>query len=206
MRKKSHISLARLLLANMKVQDLNNHKKAFYIGSILPDLTPSFLTRRHTIDETFDILVNEIKRVTVNYDVIRGINGYYARRLGVITHYLSDYCTYPHNSIFKGTMKEHIYYEKALKFSLRDYVGKDEAKMDRENHTTIHSLEDIIEFIQNTHREYIKAIKAVKVDIQYIVYLCHKVVDVILRFFETTTAKLYGTEHKNTYKLEYLQI
>lgn len=206
MRKKSHISLAKLLLANMKVQGLNNHRKAFYIGSILPDIKPSFLTKRHTIDETFEILIKEIKRITVDYDINKGINGYYARHLGVITHYLADYCTYPHNTIFNGTVTDHVYYEKELKFYLRDYVELDEAKRDREQSDTSHSLEEIIQFIRATHKEYVKVANAVKVDIQYIIHLCHKVVDTILSFLEAATNKLLNPDYQNTYAIEYLHI
>jgi len=61
MRKKSHISLAKYLVDSMGVQDLQEHKKSFYIGSIIPDLKPSFLTKRHTIEDTFETLINEIK-------------------------------------------------------------------------------------------------------------------------------------------------
>ncbi len=188
MRKKSHISLARYLIDNMQVQGLENHKKAFYIGSILPDLKPSFITKKHTIEETFEDLINEIKKITVDYDMNKGINGYYARHLGVITHYLSDYCTFPHNSIFEGSIKDHIYYEKDLKFQLREYVNREEAV--RERSQTFHTFEEIIGYIKKTHKEYLKAIKVVHVDIQYIIDLCYKVVDAILCFFEIAFDKL----------------
>lgn len=184
MRKKSHLSLAKLLLTNMKMQDLSEHKKAFYLGSILPDLKPSFLTKKHTIDETFGILIEEIRKVTVDYDVNKGINGYYARHLGVITHYLADYCTYPHNLEFTGTITEHMTYEKELKHMMKDYNHHEAARRDREKHGISHSLEEIERFILRTHREYRKALKAVKIDIQFIHYLCHKVVDAILGIFE----------------------
>ena len=36
MRKKSHISLARYIVANTKDEELKKHKLSFYIGSILP--------------------------------------------------------------------------------------------------------------------------------------------------------------------------
>ena len=105
MRKKSHISLAKFLMNNMEFKDLNEHKKAFYVGSILPDCSPSFLTRKHTIEETFPILINEIKKITVDYDMEQGITTYYCRHLGVVTHYLADYFTFPHNSNFQGNIK-----------------------------------------------------------------------------------------------------
>ncbi len=184
MRKKSHISLAKYLMNNLNVQDLHDHKKAFYIGSILPDIKPSFLTKRHTIDETFDILMDEIKKITIDYDINKGINSYYARHLGVITHYLSDYCTFPHNSIFTGTLSEHCYYEKELKHSLREFVLSASAQRERTEYKKSHTIEEIGHFILKTHREYLRAIKTVKADIHYIIELCFKVVDAILMFFE----------------------
>jgi hypothetical protein len=190
LRKKSHISLAKFIVNNVQVDDLNEHKKAFYIGSILPDLKPSFLTRRHTIDETFDTLIDEIRKITVEYDVNRGISGYYARHLGVITHYLADYCTFPHNAVFDGSMTEHVYYEKELKHSLKEYVLSEDAKRDRVMNQPSQTIDEIIHLIRKTHKEYLKALKAVKEDIHFIVDLCYKVVDALLLFFELACKKL----------------
>lgn len=172
----------------MDVQDLHEHKKAFYFGSILPDLKPSFLTKRHNIDETLLDLIEEIKKITVDYDAGKGINGYFARHLGVITHYLSDYCTFPHNSIFEGNMKDHIQYEKKLKDSFNEYVNCNDIHMKR--NYTFHTLDEIIQIILSTHNEYIHALKAVKEDIQYIIRLCYKVVDAILVFADMAIKKL----------------
>ena len=56
MRKKSHISLAHYLMNSEGMESIQHHKGAFYIGSILPDCVPSFLVRKHTIEESFDVL------------------------------------------------------------------------------------------------------------------------------------------------------
>ena len=53
MRKKSHISLARYMVENLKDEELKRHKFSFYLGSILPDIKPSFLYKRHEMDGTF---------------------------------------------------------------------------------------------------------------------------------------------------------
>lgn len=193
MRKKSHISLAKFLVDNMQVQDLTDHRKAFYIGSVLPDLKPSFLTKRHTIEETFGILIEEIKKITVDYDINKGINGYYARHLGVITHYLSDYCTYPHNNIFNGSITEHVHYENDLKHSLKKYVTCGDNQRERKENQLFGSVDEIVRVIVQTHKEYLKALKNVHKDIQYIIELCFKVVDLILRFFEMAMS---GLTHK----------
>lgn len=190
MRKKSHISLAHYLMNSAGMEDLIEHKKSFYIGSIMPDCTPSFITRRHSIDETFDVLRKEMQKITENYDANEGITGYYCRHLGVVTHYIADYFTFPHNSIFTGSIKEHCTYENELKKSFRTYLKSADAKRVREKNGTFHTVDDICKFIITMHDKYLTAIKEVKQDCLYIVELCHRVVDAILQILELEIAKL----------------
>lgn len=184
MRKKSHISLAGYLLRSMNFEGLFQHKKAFYYGSILPDCVPSFITRRHSIDETFDILRDEIIKITDNYEMEKGITRYYTRHLGVVTHYIADYFTFPHNRIYEGSMKEHCVYENELKFALREYVRSEDAIIERAKNTLLKTVDEILNFIKEMHEEYLKLASKVKVDCKYIVEMCHKVVDAILQIFE----------------------
>lgn len=163
---------------------LQQHKKSFYLGSILPDCTPSFVTRRHSIDETLDILKKEINKITVQYNFEKGLSSYYCRHLGIITHYVADYFTFPHNKVFHGNLKDHCIYEKDLKFAIRSYVNSEEAKQVREKNPSFQTVDEIIAFIKAAHNEYLSVIKAVNLDCMYIVRLCHKVVDAILQFFE----------------------
>jgi hypothetical protein len=188
MRKKSHISLASYLMENMETEELKNHKKAFYIGSILPDCVPSFVTRRHNIDETFDLLKEEIIKITDNYDMNKGITGYYCRHLGVITHYIADYFTFPHNKIFTGTMREHCSYEKELKFAFKSYVNSEGVQCIPKRQEEFQTVDEICNFIKEMHEEYLKAMKAIKMDCMYIVKLCQRVVEAILMIFKISFA------------------
>lgn len=188
MRKKSHISLASYLMENMETEELKNHKKAFYIGSILPDCVPSFVTRRHNIDETFDLLKEEIVKITDNYDMNKGITGYYCRHLGVITHYIADYFTFPHNKIFTGTMREHCSYEKELKFAFKSYVNSEGVHCIPKRQEEFQTVDEICNFIKEMHEEYLKAMKAIKMDCMYIVKLCQRVVEAILMIFKISFA------------------
>lgn len=186
MRKKSHISLAKYILESKGMEELNKCKKSFYVGSILPDCVPSFLTRKHNIEETLDLLKTEISKVTDKYDVTKGINTYFCRHLGMIIHYVADYFTFPHNSIYPGTMMEHCYYEKELKFAFRKYVKSEQAKRNRLLESAYNTPEEIVGFVKSMHDEYLKAIKRISVDCHYIVELCFRVVDAILHYFENS--------------------
>jgi len=198
MRKKSHICLAKYLLNSQGMERLQEHRKAFYLGSILPDCTPSFITRRHTIEETFEILEKEIRKITVDYDFNKGMGRYYCRHLGIITHYVADYFTYPHNSIYPGTMAEHCKYEKELKFAFRSYVKTEGAQRKRSQALRIYTVEELCDFIRQMHDLYLKAVKKIEVDCEYIVQICHQLVDGILAFFESMSEKMAGDYYIRT--------
>lgn len=189
MRKKSHISVARYLVNSTGMEYLQDYRKSFYLGSILPDCVPSFITRRHCIEDTIDILKKEIDNVTLNYDAEKGLTPYFCRHLGVITHYVADYFTFPHNAKFPGNIKDHCAYEEDLKHAIRKYVASNEAKKVREKNGLFGSSDEIIAFIYSAHKEYLNLINQVKLDCMYIVELCHKVVDAILQLFEIAVAK-----------------
>lgn len=182
MRKKSHISLAWYLMNSQGMENLKEHKNWFYIGSILPDCVPSFLVRRHSYEDSFPVLEKEIKKLIGHYNPQKGINAYCSRRLGVITHYISDYFTFPHNNNYPGNLADHCSYEENLKHALRRYVHSEEAKKARQVNGTFKTTDDILAFVRRMHDEYMKIQSAVQRDCEYIVELCHRVVDALLQY------------------------
>ena len=183
MRKKSHISLARYLVNSKGMEELLAHKKAFYIGSIWPDCTISFIYRRHSKEKTFSIMRKELEKLAESYHK-KGINGKFCRHLGIITHYIADYFTYPHNEFYTGSIKDHCIYEKELKFYLREYVKTEEARRERLKNLNVESIDEICELIERKHKEYAKELKIVKQDCVYIVAINHMVVDMFLCYLE----------------------
>ena len=190
MRKKSHISLAWYLMNNEGMESVKHHKGAFYIGSILPDCIPSFLVRKHTIEDSFDVLEKEISKLVSHFDPIRGLDSYTCRHLGVITHYVADYFTFPHNQNFPGNLKDHCIYEEELKKELRKYVRKPEVERGRLSES-VHTPEAILSFVQRMHQIYMRMQSGVKRDCEYIIELCHTVVDALLILFEELTKQLH---------------
>lgn len=184
MKKKSHLSLARYLIDGIQVEELEIYRKSFLFGSILPDCTPSFVTKRHTITGTFEMLKEEILAITQNYDCSQGINSEFCRRLGVVTHYIADYFTFPHNSVFKGTIKEHISYEFKLMDYFKEYLSSGKADIFILSGNNFNSAENIFAYIKEKHVEYIKGIKEISIDCRYIVQLCINVVKSILQMVE----------------------
>ncbi len=184
MRKKSHISLAMYLVNNVDTSELFRHRRSFYIGSILPDCKPSFLTTRHEFDGTFQMVKERILKLTTQADFVSGDSGSYMRDLGQIIHYVADYFTYPHNEIYDGSLKDHCVYEKMLKFSLREYIRSGEAQRNQKQPTRFDTPQALFAFIQKAHEEYLKMKHSVEEDCLYIVRICHQVVTSILNLFQ----------------------
>ena len=146
MRKKSHILLARYLADQMTVSEsLQSHRKAFCLGNIfLPDIRPSFVTKRHEFFGTFDEIQEKLKKL-----VEEGMDQYkervFWRRLGEIFHYIADYFTFPHNKTFTGSLVEHNSYEKELKNRLKSCIRNQvfryqTAEMSFENMDSLQSI------------------------------------------------------------------
>lgn len=194
MRKKSHISLARYLMNSEGMESIQRHKGVFYIGSVLPDCLPSFIVRKHTIEDSFNVVEKEFRKMVSHFDPTEGLDRRFFIHLGVITHYVSDYFTFPHNANYDGKLKDHCIYEEELKHAIRSYVKSPEAVRKRLGEK-VHSPDMILEFIQRMHHIYSETSSAVTRDCEYIVCLCHTIVDAILLFFE-----------KGYYKTSYLSL
>ena len=184
MRKKSHISLARYIVSSIDRQDLLKHKKAFYLGNILPDCKPTFLITKHEFGSTFDKLKQDMQRLTLASDINLNNGRAYFRDLGQVIHYIADYFTFPHNVNYNGSLRDHCIYEKHLKIGLREYIKSGEAQKNIEKMIRFDSLEALFQFITEAHEEYLRFKRSVQEDCRYIVNLAYQVVGAIINLFE----------------------
>ena len=189
MRKKSHISLAKHIVSISDISSFDKHKKAFYIGSILPDCKPSFLTQRHEISGTKHLVEKQINKLTNGYSHLGQLSTMYYTKLGEVLHYVADYFTYPHNKEYPGSMKDHCVYEGELKHRLRAYirnlneqsVEKWKAQIKLHDMSGFNNVADIMKYIEEQHRYYIKrGHHDVEQDCKYIVGVCSTVSAAIL--------------------------
>ena len=175
MRKKSHILLARYLADQMTVSEsLQSHRKAFCLGNILPDIRPSFVTKRHEFFGTFDEIQEKLKTLVED-----GVDQYrervFWRRLGEIFHYIADYFTFPHNKTFTGSLVEHNSYERELKNRLKTCIRNGEAARYQAAEISFGSFGQLTEYIREKHAEYLKKERNISDDIRYILDVCCQV-------------------------------
>lgn len=182
MRKKSHILLARYLADQMPVNtSLQEHRKAFCLGNILPDIKPSFITKRHEYFGTIDELRSRIAEL-VRWDFWVGKERVFWRRLGEVMHYLADYFTFPHNKTFDGNLYQHTKYERLLRDRLADYIKSGEARDHAVPVLHFASLKELLDFIRISHDSYLRKARNINEDMNYIVTVCSQVVQGIVAF------------------------
>ena len=173
-RKKSHILLARYLADQMPANEsLQSHRKAFCLGNILPDIQPSFVTKRHEYFGTFDEVQGKIRRL------VQSGAGYndrvFWRRSGEVMHYIADYFTFPHNKTFDGTLYQHNTYEKHLKNELKAFVLEGKADVYTEKEIHFETLNQLLQYIKEHHRRYLNCKRNIDYDIHDFLTVCYQV-------------------------------
>ena len=173
-RKKSHILLARYLADQMPANEsLQSHRKAFCLGNILPDIQPSFVTKRHEYFGTFDEVQGKIRRL------VQSGAGYndrvFWRRSGEVMHYIADYFTIPHIKTDDGTLYQHNTYEMQLKNELKAFVLEGKADVYTEKEIHFETLNQLLQYIKEHHRRYLNCKRNIDDDIHYILTVCYQV-------------------------------
>ncbi len=179
MRKKSHVTLANFLVHGLDNETLKNRKKAFYIGNLLPDCKPSFITVRHEYDETIQIVEKKLRRLVELSEQRKVTSMRQVISLGEIFHYLADYFTFPHNTNYPGNLKDHCVYENDLKHGLRSYIREGNAVFYGYSAMKLKSVEEILEYIKKSHEEYMEQHRSVEEDCEYITKVCSQVLAAI---------------------------
>lgn len=191
MRKKSHISLARYMVEALDNEELKKHRLLFYIGSILPDIKPSFIYKRHEIEGTFPSIKGHIARLSEGEKVLQKRKRKYYLDLGQISHYLADYFTFPHNKSYTGSLKDHCSYEEKLKNDLRDYIESGRAAKQKIVQENFHTADALCDFIQRAHDDYIGHKHNVEDDIRHIVEVNRKALEGMLEVFAEKRAERF---------------
>ena len=173
MRKKSHISLSRGVIKGLGEENIIKHRYTFYIGSIVPDCIPSFITRRHNMEETFDIFVKHMEKFVDKLGKRNKLGFRQSIRMGMILHYIADYFTLPHNSHYEGGFKDHCVYEGAQLKCMRNYVKEVNAEdVTISLPNPMKDIKQVVEYINNKHQEYVEFHQGVKDDCVFSLEAC----------------------------------
>ncbi len=153
----SHTRVARILLGYVEEScGVTFDQSAFYYGNLKPDLTGTYLTKRHYPSLMFDEVMEKIRAFVDRHPLADENGRELSTDLGEICHYITDFFTFPHNDdIYDRNLLAHYIYEKRISFRIGRRI--DEEKFSRWVSPVIppFTTESLVEQITQLHRQYI---------------------------------------------------
>ena len=189
--------------------DIELNKDKLLWGSIAPDILPKYKLIRHYKEESINYVSLEIMKIIFvsRYLDFNKLSDPLAmkllsRKIGVVSHYLSDYVCLPHAKrwTFNGTMVKHIRYESKLnEYSpihtfKRNVITVDDLDIDNENPISLHAT--IKRYIENVVEEYLQK-NGFKNDLDFALSLNLKIT-----YFILDAIKNYSEEMNEVLALE----
>lgn len=168
----SHLLIGKRLHAYLEEgHGIRLNKASFLFGNLQPDIKRFYKQRPHQPDGWGRYIKSEIRKLTSYKQESTRFGRNYSRRLGVICHFYTDFCCFPHTKAYEGSSYQHMKYEWELDrflrkndeiFSQADFGSAILCK-DAEN---IHGLFDAL------HRDYLNQEQSFESDITYTLRVC----------------------------------
>lgn len=152
----SHTHVAGLLLAYVEENvGVGFDHSAFLYGNLKPDLTGTYLTKRHYPSLMFDEVMDKIRTFCQKYTIHEQNGRDLSVDLGEICHYLTDFFCFPHNDdIYDRNLLAHYVYEKRIALCIRRRLTEPRY----ENWVTpvlpSFTVENLISRIESMHQRY----------------------------------------------------
>ena len=171
MNKVGHINVTKRLSVGLE----GASRFCLLLGSILPDIFVHTYITGHKWDSTFEKNCERLMKMEQS----SGMSFYSYLKLGYVIHYIEDYFTFPHNTIYKDDMKAHVKYE----IDFYDYLKnvEDESVESDGKHM---SVEQLCYWIKELHDEYMaEAEHGFETDYKYITKAAQKTAECMLAAF-----------------------
>lgn len=133
---------------------------SFLLGNIKPDISSQYINIPHFKKDAEGFIREEIQSILESkiYEY-KSCPARFSERLGIITHYLSDFFCHAHSEYFTKGMKEHYIYEMQL-FIHSIIHTKDITRSGYDmNIVTTHNASSICSYIDELHLKYLGVCK-----------------------------------------------
>lgn len=118
MKVKTHVKLAELAFNNINIIPEGFSKFMFNFGLIMVDQSWHIKTHPHYMQKSLGYIIKKIEKLLL----VKKFNAYFSMQLGVVVHYLCDFCCHSHISGSIGNIPYHIKYERDLqRYLLKNY-------------------------------------------------------------------------------------
>jgi len=160
----------------------NINIESFIYGNVLPDLNLKCRMTMHSKKEDWNRVLKIIDEIAYNKEKV---NEDISIKLGMLSHYLCDFFTFPHNEAFGKNIIHHELYEQAQRILWWGKLSEVWSECAEEIKVELKSTNDIIIYIEDMHSIYIRNIGDKKRDIFFSNILIRVVSRSILKIRET---------------------
>jgi hypothetical protein len=118
--------MARLIGKQMAENGIYTDGLFFILGNLAPDMTLSYVYRRHTREISLPHLEKQIR-----FLYKKGVDPYgaaFSWHLGVMSHYVCDFLCYPHTPAYNGGTAGHFFHEVRQTAKASDILPFDKQK------------------------------------------------------------------------------
>jgi len=117
MKVKTHVKIGELAFRNnIKVVPRGFSKFMFNFGLVMIDQSWQVITHPHYMKKSQAYVLEKIEKLLS----VKRFNGYYSMQLGIVVHYLCDFCCNAHITGSVGDIPYHLKYESDLQRYLLD--------------------------------------------------------------------------------------
>lgn len=155
MKIKTHIKLAELAFNNINVVPKGFSKLMFDFGIMAADQSWHVITHPHYMKKSLGYVIEKVEKLFA----IKNFNAYFSMQLGIVVHYLCDFCCNSHISGTVGNISYHLKYERGLqRYLFKNYDVLDyDLNHDQNNiRSTIENVDSFKSFIRDILYSYVK--------------------------------------------------
>jgi hypothetical protein len=196
MKVKTHVKIAELAFNNnIEVLPKGFSKFMFNFGLVMVDQSWHVKTHPHYRQKSFKYVIEKIEELLS----VKRFNAYYSMQLGIVIHYLCDFCCNAHMSGSIGNIPNHIKYERELQRyllhnfnDLRNYFTK---TLNNKNQK-FNTLVSIKESIDNILEDYMKGKASYLLDIKQCVKITSVVCSNVFAYNESVSRNIALGKYK----------
>lgn len=126
---------------------------SFVYGNMMPDLNLKYRMTMHSKKEDWDKILEIINEIALGKE---NLNESISIKLGMLSHYLCDFFTFPHNEGFGKNILHHELYEQAQRILWWSKLSRIWEECNQEINFEIKSTKDIITYIEDMHNIYMR--------------------------------------------------
>ena len=182
MKVKTHVKIAELAFKNnIIIMPKGFSKIMFNFGLVMIDQSWQVITHPHYMNKSIGYVLEKIEKLLL----VKKFNGYHSMQLGIVVHYLCDFCCNAHISGAVGNIQYHLKYERDLqRYLLDNYdnLGEQLNKPLNDKDHRLNSLALIKASIENVLDDYIEGEASYLLDIKQCVEITSMVCSNVFDF------------------------